>query len=108
MKQFEFLFNHYPMFVLVWVSVGLDTVTGIIAAIVEKKFVWNLLSLWIQKILTFTLMMVAANVVEHYISMGGHNIEGFGLVAIAGTYILQELKSLEINLNKIWPKPTEL
>lgn len=105
MKTFDFLFDNFQMFILVWVAVGLNTIAGVVSACIRKTFSWDLLTLWVKKTATFTVMMMFANVVEHFVALGGHHIDGYGLIPIASTYLLQQLNSLKENLNTIWKNP---
>lgn len=104
MKQFQYLFLHFDMFQLVWIAIGLDTTTGIISAIVRKVFVWSLLQLWVQKLFTITAAMVVANAVEHFVLVSGHDIQLLGFVPVSSGYFLQEINSVKINLENIWPQ----
>ena len=103
MKVLQHLINHPDAFYLVWIAVAIDTITGIVNAVLLKRFQWVFLDTWIRKMVKYSGMLVFANLMEYYSLWAGVDLHNVSVIAIAGTIIIKESGSITGNFKSLWP-----
>ena len=103
MKVLQYLINHPEAFYMVWIVVAIDTITGIVNAVLSRRFQWVLLDTWIRKTVKYSGMLLFANLMEYYTQLAGVNLNNMGVIAIAGTIIIKEAGSIQGNFKNLWP-----
>lgn len=102
----SFLIDHFPIFLIVYAVVLLDTVLGILEALYNRKFNFAFVPDFIYTMLRYSLFLCFGNAIEYFATYSGVKIDGVGLYGIAFVILTVEGASIVDSIKKL-PKRKE-
>ena len=89
-----FLIENFEIFLIVYAVIIMDTVLGVVDAVVSKQFKWAFLPEFINAMIRDSIYLMFGNAVEYFATISGYKIEGMGIGAIAAVLIAVEGASI--------------
>ncbi|MPR31950.1 hypothetical protein [Salmonirosea aquatica] len=108
MKEFILIaFAHFVLFQIIFGIVLLDAVLGITRALIKREFKYGYLTQYLYKLLAYTAVLIAGNLVEYASQLTGHTMELIGIIPVFVTIATAELGSLKKKFQSVTPAPDE-
>lgn len=100
-----FLIDNFEIFLIVYAVILLDTVLGVVDAVISKSFNWSFLPEFINTMIRYSIYLMFGNAVEHFATVTGFKIDGMGIGAIAAVLVTVEGASIYDSIRKLPKKP---
>jgi len=102
MKELTFLFNHFTVFLIVWIVVLLDFATTIFDAKQAATFSFAALPDVLRKLMYYTVYLIFGNVAEYYSGQTGQSIGMVGILTASGIILTTEVGQFKKKLTKLF------